>query len=95
VDIEPGHTIAEGIAIARPARGAQILTAVRESGGTIVTVTDDQVRIAHAALARAGLYVEPTSAVCWAAVRAGLAGAEPHTVVPLCGNGLKAKPPTN
>jgi hypothetical protein len=65
VDVEPRHTIAEGIAIARPARGAQILAAVRETGGTIVTVTD-QVRVAHTALARAGLYVEPTSAVCWA-----------------------------
>ena len=41
-------TIAEGIAIARPARGAQILAAVRDSGGAIVTVTDDQVSAAHA-----------------------------------------------
>ncbi|MGP3925966.1 threonine synthase [Streptomyces sp. 8N616] len=72
VEVAGGQTIAEGIAIARPARGAQILAAVRDTGGTIVTVTDDQIRAAHAALARAGLYVEPTSAVCWAALRAGL-----------------------
>jgi threonine synthase len=58
------ETIAEGIAIARPARGAQILAAVRDTGGTIVTVTDDQVRAAHAGLAHAGLYVEPTAAAC-------------------------------
>ena len=49
-NIEGEPTIAEGIAIARPARGAQILTAVRDTGGTIVTVTDDQVRAAHASL---------------------------------------------
>ncbi len=97
-------TVAEGIAIARPARGAQILAAVRGSGGTIVTVTDDQVHVAHRALARAGLYAEPTAAVCWAAVRAGLAdvgarpgggpqAAVPQAVIPLCGSGLKSKPP--
>lgn len=98
-DISATGTIAEGIAIVRPARGAQILAAVRDTGGTIVAVTDEQTRAAHAHLARSGLYVEPTSAVCWAALRAGLveapAGpvASPHTVVPLCGSGLKSKPP--
>lgn len=96
---EAGQTIAEGIAIARPARGAQILAAVRETGGTIVTVNDDQIRAAQAGLAHAGLYVEPTAAVCWAALRAGLIdtgpvpGDRPSAVVPLCGSGLKSKPP--
>jgi len=99
VDVPNEGTIAEGIAIARPARGAQILAAVRETGGTILTVTDDQVRAAHAGLARAGLFVEPTAAVCWAALQAGLidrpSGSDraPHAVAPLCGSGLKAKPP--
>jgi threonine synthase len=98
-EVEGKATIAEGIAIARPARGAQILAAVRDTGGTIVTVTDDQVRAAHAGLAQAGLYVEPTAAVCWAALRAGLIDAEPlrsdrpRVVAPLCGSGLKSKPP--
>jgi threonine synthase len=92
-------TIAEGIAIARPARGAQILAAVRDSGGTIETVTDEQVNAAHSALARAGLYVEPTAAACWAALRAGLIDTSlrpdggPTAIAPLCGSGLKAKPP--
>jgi threonine synthase len=106
--VAPTGTIAEGIAIARPARGAQILAAVRATGGAIVTVTEDQIKAAWADLARSGLYVEPTSAVCWAAVSAGKtvsggkrgqsgltgqAGAGPHTVVPLCGTGLKSHPP--
>jgi threonine synthase len=99
VEIDGKETIAEGIAIARPARGAQILAAVRDTGGTIVTVTDDQVRAAHAGLARAGLYVEPTAAACWAAIQAGLIdisqvpGGVPRAVAPLCGSGLKTKPP--
>jgi threonine synthase len=98
-DVASEETIAEGIAIARPARGAQILAAVRDTGGTIVTVTDAQVRAAHAGLAQAGLYVEPTAAACWAALRAGLidigpeTGDRPRAVAPLCGTGLKSKPP--
>jgi threonine synthase len=97
IDGEP--TIAEGIAIARPARGAQILAAVRDSGGAIVAVTDDQVSAAHAGLARAGLYVEPTAAACWAALQAGLIDTSPRpdggpsAIAPLCGSGLKSKPP--
>jgi hypothetical protein len=54
---------------------------------------------AHAGLALAGLYVEPTAAVCWAALRAGLATTPagpvpgPRALAPLCGSGLKSKPP--
>jgi threonine synthase len=89
-------TAAEGIAIAAPARGEQILAAVRATGGTIVTVTDPQIHSAHANLARTGLYVEPTAAACWAALRSGLIGssiADGSIVAPLCGTGLKSKPP--
>jgi threonine synthase len=97
--IDGQETIAEGIAIARPARGAQILAAVRDTGGTIVTVSDDEVHAAHAGLAHAGLYVEPTAAACWAALQAGLIDTDPvscdrpRAVAPLCGSGLKSKPP--
>jgi threonine synthase len=96
--VTAGATIAEGIAIAAPARGHQVLAAVRGTAGRIVTVTDDQIRAAHKALARAGLYVEPTAAASWAAVSTGAAGIpaaagpRPHTVVPLCGSGLKSAP---
>lgn len=89
--VEPLPTSAEGIAIAAPPRGAAILAAVRATGGTVLTVTDDEVVAARAELAAEGLYVEPTSAVCWAAARRLPALGDPgHTVVPLCGAGLKA-----
>jgi threonine synthase len=68
VGVEAGDTVAEGIAIARPARGAQILAAVKDSGGCIVGVPEAAIAPAQADLARRGLFVEPTAAVAWAAV---------------------------
>ncbi|MGW8761810.1 threonine synthase [Streptomyces sp. NPDC055815] len=81
-------TLAEGIAIPAPPRARQILRAVRASGGTFLTVTEDQIRAAQRDLARRGLFVEATGVACWAAVSA----APPRpglTVVPLCGAGAK------
>lgn len=103
----PGNTtIAEGIAIAAPPRGKQILRAIRSSGGTIVAVTEMQIAAARQELANEGLFVEPTSAVCFAAVRAAVdrsfAVESPtwalaaslltaeSVIVPLCGAGLKS-----
>ncbi|MEU3304476.1 threonine synthase [Streptomyces sp. NPDC006678] len=81
-------TLAEGIAIPNPPRARQILTAVRATGGTILTVTEDQIRAAQLDLAGRGLFVEPTGVACWAAI--GAHGLEDRTtVVPLCGAGAK------
>ncbi|MFD6997540.1 pyridoxal-phosphate dependent enzyme [Streptomyces mirabilis] len=81
-------TFAEGIAIPSPPRARQILRAVRDSGGTFLTVTEDQIRHAQRDLASRGLYVESTGVVCWAAVREGALGGR-TAVVPLCGAGVK------
>ncbi|MBM7171637.1 pyridoxal-phosphate dependent enzyme [Streptomyces sp. G44] len=81
-------TSAEGIAIPRPPRARQILSAVRESGGGFLTVTDEQIAAARLDLAARGLYVEPTGVACWAAVRDGALDGR-TAVVPLCGAGAK------
>jgi threonine synthase len=67
VEVDAGQTAAEGIAIARPPRGAQILAAVRDSGGCVVEVAEAAIGPAQAQLARRGLFVEPTAALTWAA----------------------------
>jgi len=101
-DYTAAPTVAEGIAITAPPRADQILAAVRASGGTIVTVSDDAVIAGRRTLARTeGLFVEPTAAVCYAAA-AGAANrtgpgwplvrellANGDVVIPLCGAGLK------
>jgi threonine synthase len=86
-------TVADGIAIAEPARGDEIVDAVRSTRGTVVTVTDDEIVAAAGAVARQGLYVEPTAAAPLAAIAGlradGWLGDGDSVVVPLCGAGLK------
>ncbi len=87
-------TIAEGIASAKPTRVVESLRAVRESGGSIVAVTEDEIVTALGALARKGLYVEPTSAAAGAGLTQLLASGAiksgESTVLVLTGTGLKA-----
>ncbi|MEU3207937.1 threonine synthase [Streptomyces cyaneofuscatus] len=85
----PAPTLAEGIAIPRPPRARQILAAVRGSGGTFLTVSEDEIRDAQRDLAARGFYVETTGVACWAAVRDGAARGPGSVVVPLCGAGVK------
>ncbi|KDF02216.1 pyridoxal-5'-phosphate-dependent protein subunit beta [Mycolicibacterium aromaticivorans JS19b1 = JCM 16368] len=100
-DPDLGSTLAEGIAITAPPRAEQILAAVRDSGGAIVTVDDDAIVAGRQALGREGLFVEPTAAVCYAAAAGAAARSGPDwqritdllaggdVVIPLCGAGLK------
>ena len=90
-EVEPGDTVAEGITISRPAWGWYALEAIRESGGAVLVVGDDEVLAARSRLAHRGLYVEPTAAVPLAAfpqLRDRIGPSE-FTVVPLTGHGLK------
>jgi threonine synthase len=89
--VAPQPTAATGIAIGQPVRGAQILAAVRATGGAVVTVTEEEIGQARNRLALQGFYVEATSATAVAALdrlRDTLAGVE-SVVVPLTGHGLK------
>lgn len=83
-------TIAEGIAIAAPVRGREILAAVRATDGSVVTVADEEVLEAQAELATQGLYVEPTAAAPAAAVRQLDSGSS--VLLPLSGAGAKVPP---
>lgn len=89
--VSPLPTAASAIAIGLPARGTQMLAAVRASGGSVVVVTEEQISETRNQLARQGFSVEPTSAAAAAALRGvveDLAGDGP-VVVPLTGHGLK------
>jgi len=91
VKVEKRETLAEGIAVAGPVRGGQMLKAVRETGGTMLSVSDQETLSALRRAWGAGIYIEPTSAVALAAAERSLKEGLSGTVgVVLTGSGLKA-----
>lgn len=92
--VPAGETIAEGTKIGAPARGRQILSAIRDTAGSATAVSEPEIAAALNELWRQGLYVEPTAAIGAAAFRAaverGLPVADGEHVILLTGNGLKA-----
>jgi threonine synthase len=94
VSTEIKPTIAEGIASSRPTRVREVLNGVRDSGGSIVAVSESEIVEALRAFARKGLYIEPTSASAGAGltrlIGSGQIQPEDTTVLVLTGTGLKA-----
>ena len=82
------------IALPAPVRDGDVLRALRDTGGTAVAVSEDDIAAGLVALGRAGFCVEPTSAVVWGGLRrlrdSGAITAEARTVLILSGHGLKA-----
>lgn len=92
--VQEGTTVAEGIRILHPLRGDRILEAIDESGGMAIAVEEDEILPARDELAGRGLYVEPTSAVVWAALAQCLPQLDDPVVLMLTGHGLKSTPST-
>ena len=90
--VEEGETMAEGIRIPHPVRGKQILAAIRQTGGAVLAIDDEQIGQAHRELAQRGFYVEFTSAVPVAALKElhHTIASEQLTVVPLTGSGFRS-----
>jgi len=90
--IHPRETLAEGIAIAEPVRGEQIVEAVKKSGGGFIAVDDEEIKASLLWTFRRGFYIEPTSAATVAGVFKYLEGADPEEIIVsvLTGHGLKA-----
>jgi threonine synthase len=93
-EIVAGDTLADGIAIARPLRWRQILSAVRATDGQIVTVAEHEIKQAVLAWARRGILMEPTSATALAAYttlsNTQVFSASDVVVVPVTGSGVKS-----
>ena len=91
---DPAPTIAEGTAIAQPIRLPEVVDVLRRTGGGALMLEEDEIAHATLALARTGVYVEPTSAQAFAAlerlVTRGDVPRDATCVVVLTGSGLKA-----
>ncbi len=90
--IEKKGTLAEGIAIAEPVRGKEILEAVRKSRGELIAVEDHEIAGALRVLGERGFYVEPTAAAAIAGLGKYLPQTDPSATIVsvLTGHGLKS-----
>ena len=85
------ETIAHGLEIADPPRGPEILAALRESEGSMLNVSESEIRRGMALAANLGWFIEPSTAVAVAGVVKldKQIEAKESVVLPLTGTGLK------
>lgn len=91
---EVADTLADAVAVGRPRNTLKACRALEESGGTALTVTDDDILAAETLLGRTeGIYAEPAGAAPIAGIRRaherGIIGSDESVVAVVTGNGLK------
>lgn len=94
VPVKAPETVATAIRIGAPVSWKKAVNAIRNSGGTAETVTDDEILAAQKLLARVeGIFVEPASASSIAGmiklVNSGVIGKGERVVCVTTGHGLK------
>jgi threonine synthase len=86
-------TIADSISVDLPRDGVRAVRAARETVGTYITVTDDEILKAIAQLGRWGVFAEPAGAAAYAGLvegaGSGVVGSEDPVLVLNTGSGLK------
>jgi threonine synthase len=88
------YTVASGLRVPKPLGDFQILKAVRESEGTVISITDEDMLDAGLALAeREGIFPAPEGGACVAAaeqlLKSGFLKPDDRTVIYNTGSGLK------
>ena len=88
------NTVADSISAGLPRDRMKAMTAVRQTNGAFITVTDDEILAAIPALAQgSGVFAEPASAATYAgllkAAQNGLVDEHDRVALILTGNGLK------
>ena len=92
-EIKPEPTLAEGIAIGKPARGKEILDSAFYAGERVfITLPEAGILSAREELSRNGFHVEHTTAATYAGYLAYTAQhkLEGDSLIPLCAAGLKS-----
>lgn len=87
-------SLAEGTQILVPVHGEKILNSLQRGKDELVSIEEEDILPAFYSLAKMGFYVEPTSALVWAAYQQfGSDWPEPIVLI-LTGSGLKFDPTT-
>ena len=86
-------TLADSISVDLPRDGVRAVRAAKETGGTYVTVSDDEIIRSIAELGRMGVFAEPAGAPAYPglvrAAASGVVGSEDPVLVLNTGSGLK------
>jgi threonine synthase len=86
-------TLADSISVDLPRDGVRAVRASKETDGTYITVSDDEILNAIAELGRVGVFAEPAGAAAYAGLvkgaGAGVVGGEDPVLVLNTGSGLK------
>ncbi len=91
VTVTANHTLAEGIAIANPVRGKEMLQAVKATNGFFVAVSEEEITAALKLCLSKGFYIEPTSSATIAGLIKAKQKLNAKTWVTLfSGHGLKS-----
>lgn len=87
------RTIADSISVDLPRDGVRAVRAARETGGSYLTVSDEEILAAIGILGRAGIFAEPAGATSYAGLlkarEKGLINPDANIVVLNTGSGLK------
>jgi threonine synthase len=91
---QEAHTVASGLRVPKPLGDFLVLQAVRESGGTVISVSDEEMLDAGILLAKCeGIFAAPEGGACVAATRhllkTGFLKPEERIVIYNTGSGLK------
>jgi threonine synthase len=86
-------TLADSISVDLPRDGVRAVRAARETGGTYLTVPDENILMAIAELGRVGIFAEPAAATAYAglvkAVEESIIASDDPVLVLSTGSGLK------
>jgi len=94
-EIKPvsAKTLADSISVDLPRDGVRAIRASKETGGTYIKVTDDEILEAIAELGRVGIFAEPAGAAAYAGLvkgaASGVVGGDDPILVLNTGSGLK------
>ena len=87
------NTLADSISVDLPRDGVRAVRAARETGGSYIVVSDEEILTAIAELGKVGIFAEPAGATSYAglvkALSLGLIGPESPVLVINTGSGLK------
>jgi len=88
-DVTEGTTIAEGVKVRNPSRAGAIIKSFSTGNGEMLSIAEEKILPAADDLAQRGFYVEPTSALGWAAFLGEPKKLVDPVIVILSGSGYK------